>query len=130
MHGTSSSAARDGSGQESGEALVDGRASRVLIKLAADAQGMVVTVGGELDLETAPMLDRALADIDETQVNRLLIDLRQVSFMDSTGLSSILRAQRLARSNGHALVLRRGSRQVQRLFQLAGVAAGLTFVDG
>jgi anti-anti-sigma factor len=101
-----------------------------MIELAADAQGMVVTVGGELDLETAPMLDRALGDIDETQVRRLLIDLRRVTFMDSTGLASIVRAHQFAQSNGQALVLRRGSRQVQRLFQLTGVDARLTFVDG
>jgi anti-sigma B factor antagonist len=97
------------------------------IQLVADARGIVVILDGELDLETAPELDRKLGQIDETHVTRILIDLSGVTFMDSTGLASIIRALNFAQSNGHSLVLRRGSNQVQRLFTLTGVNERLTF---
>jgi anti-sigma B factor antagonist len=89
----------------------------------------VVALEGELDLETTPEFDRQLACIDETQIARLLIDLTGVTFMDSTGLSSIVRAHHLATANGHTLVLRRGARQVQRLFALTGMDERLAFAD-
>jgi anti-sigma B factor antagonist len=92
-----------------------------------DSEGGVLTLEGELDLETAPEVDRQLDRILATQVTRVLIDLSGVTFMDSTGLSSIVRASRFAESNGHRLVLRREPRQVQRLFELTGIESRLTF---
>lgn len=94
------------------EAVEDGGSRRLTVQVLSDARGVVVRLEGELDLETATELDRQLAAIDLSQVTRLLIDLGGVTFMDSTGLRSIVRAQRLADANGHALLLRRGSPQV------------------
>jgi anti-anti-sigma factor len=106
-----------------------GRLTRLKIQLTADSRGITVGLAGELDLETAPELDRRLVEIDATKHGRLLIDLRAVEFMDSTGLASIIRAQRDANSNGHDLALRRGSGQVQRLFELTGFGDRVTFED-
>jgi anti-anti-sigma factor len=113
----------------SADLLVSDLSGRLAVELVADDQGVVVTLAGELDLETAPELDRQLADIDVAHVERLLIDLRGVTFMDSTGLKSIVAAQRLADGDGHRLVLRRGSRQVRRLFELTGLDNRLSFAD-
>jgi anti-sigma B factor antagonist len=84
---------------------------------------------GEVDLETAPELDRQLDNVDQTPLEHLLIDLSGVSFMDSTGLRSIIRAQKVAESNGHTLAVRRGSRQVRRLFEVAGVDRRIIMED-
>jgi anti-anti-sigma factor len=97
------------------------------VQLIDDPQGVVVVLKGELDLETAPELDRQLAGIDLAPGSRLVLDLRAVEFMDSTGLSSLIGAQRDADSNGHGLVLRRGSHQVQRLFELTTTTDRFTF---
>jgi anti-sigma B factor antagonist len=105
----------------------DSSIRRFSARLTNDSEGGVLTLEGELDLETAPEVDRQLARLHATQVKRVLIDLSGVTFMDSTGLSSIVRASRFAESNGHSLVLRRGPRQVQRLFELTGVESRLTF---
>ena len=67
--------------------------------------------------------------IERHDVPRLLIDLGAVTFMDSAGLSAIVRAHRSAAARGRALVLRRGPGQVQRLFRLTGVHDRLTFAD-
>ena len=105
-------------------------AGRLTVRLIPEGEEISVRLEGELDLETAKAFDRRLADIDEARVTRLLIDLSGVTFMDSTGLQSIVRAHRSAEANGHDLVLRRGSRQVQRLFQLTGMDDRLTFEQG
>lgn len=110
------------------ETLDAGGATRLTVELNVDAQAAVLVLAGELDLETAPQLDQELARI-ESRATRVVIDLGGVTFMDSTGLSSIVRAHRSAESDGHTLELRRGARQVQRLFELTGMHEHLTFVD-
>jgi anti-sigma B factor antagonist len=106
-----------------------GVSGRLTVNLLSDARGVAVKLDGELDLATAPQLDRQLARIEATNVSRVLIDLSGVTFMDSTGLRSIVRAHHFAESNHHTLVLQRGTRQVQRLFELTGIDECLTFED-
>jgi anti-sigma B factor antagonist len=87
---------------------------------------LAVALHGEFDLETAPELDRRLAGIEPSAgaPGRLLIDLRAVRFLDSSGLAAIIRAKQWAEARRCELVLRRGPRQAQRLFQVAGVDLG------
>jgi anti-anti-sigma factor len=92
-----------------------------------DTLGVHVAIRGELDLATAPELDRVLVNLEAHGVERIVIDLVGVEFIGSTGLASIVRAQRAADRHGHRLVIRRGSRQAQRLFELAGLLGWITF---
>jgi anti-anti-sigma factor len=59
----------------------------------------------------------------------VVVDLRGLEFMDSTGLHLLLQAQQQAQDSGRRLVLVRGPDAVQRLFDLTGVAEALTIVD-
>jgi anti-sigma B factor antagonist len=111
------------------ETMFGGPSGRLTIDVLTDARGIAVKLDGELDLATVPQFDRQLARIEATKVSRVLIDLSGVSFMDSAGLRSIVRAHHFAESNNHRLVLRRGTRQVQRLFELTGIDERLTFED-
>src|SRR5258708_38224057 len=99
------------------------------IERTADAEGVVFALGGELDLESAPCLDRELRELDGTSPGRVLIDLSNLEFMDSTGLSVIVQAHRSAQANGHRLALRPGPPQVQRLFELTGVRQRFSFEE-
>ena len=89
----------------------------------------VLSVRGELDLASSPALEeqveRAVADAPST----VIIDLRELEFMDSTGLSVLIRAHQRAQEAGHRLAIVNGSRQVRRLLSLTGVAERLTVVD-
>jgi anti-sigma B factor antagonist len=58
----------------------------------------VVSVSGEVDLATAPELERALHALPEHRVASLIVDLTDCSFMDSTGLHLLIRTQQ--RFNG------------------------------
>jgi anti-sigma B factor antagonist len=112
-----------------GDAAGIGVSGRLTVEWITGVQALTVRLEGELDLETSQELDRQLAAIDAARLKRLVIDLHGVTFMDSRGLSSIVRAHQSAEENGYVLVLRRGSNQVQRLFALTGVDERLTFDD-
>jgi anti-sigma B factor antagonist len=99
------------------------------VRRGRDEHGVVLELRGELDLGSAPELQRQLAEAEAEKPARLLIDLGSLSFMDSTGLALMLRAQQTAQDNGHQLCLRSGSPQVQRLFELTGAVDRFTFED-
>jgi anti-anti-sigma factor len=76
-----------------------------------------VHVGGELDIATAPRLERTL---DASQARLVVLDLRELSFIDSCGLHAIVNAGIRARRAGRRLVLVRVPAHVDRLLALTG----------
>lgn len=99
------------------------------IRRVNDDRGTVIELAGELDLESAPELERQLREVERAGPGRVLIDLGDLEFMDSTGVAVIIRAGRAARENGHRLSLRPGPPQVQRLFELTGMLQRFTFEE-
>jgi anti-sigma B factor antagonist len=91
------------------------------VTLERDPEGVMVRVVGELDISSAPGLERVLDELTFAQGERLLLDLDGVEFIDSTGLAAVIHAQNTAELNGHRLTVRYGSRQVQHLFELTGM---------
>jgi anti-sigma B factor antagonist len=89
----------------------------------------VVGVSGELDLASGPELESELDQLNGPDTNLVVIDLRRLEFMDSTGLSILVRAHQRLASEGCEMGLVRGSQQVQRLLDLTGVADRLRLVD-
>lgn len=73
---------------------------------------------GELDLATAPELDEHLVRVEQDGVRAVLLDLRDLTFVDSTGLRTFLEAQRRAAENGHRLVLIGANDQLRKLLQI------------
>src|SRR5207244_1401555 len=71
--------------------------------------GIRLRLEGELDLVSAPCLARRLATAEERAPALLLIDLRDLTFMDSSGLRELFSAQRRARAARRRLVLVKGS---------------------
>jgi anti-sigma B factor antagonist len=89
----------------------------------------VISVTGELDLASSPALEDELERIAASETSLVIVDLRSLEFMDSTGLSVLVRAHQKAEENGQSFALVRGPAQVQRLLSLTGVAERLTLVD-
>lgn len=83
---------------------------------------------GELDLVSAPQLRQTLHEA-VTNERLIAVDLRGLTFMDSTGIHAILEADSGARRRGARLVLIRGSAQIGRLFELVGITDRLEIVD-
>ena len=84
---------------------------------------------GELDIATAPVLDGQVAELRDAGFRHLILDLRGLSFMDSTGVRSILKYHSLARNDGFSIELIQGSRAIQRAFEVTGTTAQLPFID-
>ena len=80
-----------------------------------------VTVEGSLDLARAYDFDDAMRRIERDAPGRLLLDLRALEFLDSTGLSRLVALRRRCRRTGRRLVLVRGPHAVQRLFAVTAM---------
>jgi anti-sigma B factor antagonist len=78
-----------------------------------------VHVAGALDIASAPELERTLLE-PELQTHLVVLDLRGLAFMDSSGVHAIVDASIRARDAGRRLVLVHGSADVNRVFTLTG----------
>ena len=88
-----------------------------------------IVLRGDLDVSTSPKLNAALSDARVRQCHTLIVDLSELAFMDSTGLSAVLVAEMHARTRGQRFAVVRGPRHVQELFRLTGVDHFLEVID-
>jgi anti-sigma B factor antagonist len=88
-----------------------------------------IAVSGELDLSSALTFDDEVRRAEERKPETLILDLRRLRFMDSTGLRLIMSAQSRAAKRGFRLAIVLGSEPVRRIFKLAGVSRRLEIVD-
>jgi anti-anti-sigma factor len=103
--------------------------SDFLVETHTSGHAATLAVSGELDLVAGPVLERALAPPLDSDVELIVIDLRGLEFMDSTGLHVLIKAHQRMHEEGRRLALVRAPKQVQRLFDLTGLTDGLTIVD-
>jgi anti-anti-sigma factor len=94
-----------------------------------DSSTVLIALRGELDLAHAYSFDEDLRRIEAERPACVVIDLRELSFLDSCGLARLLAARRRARKLGHRLVLVRGSAAVQKLFALTAVDEAFEMVS-
>ncbi len=92
-------------------------------------RAVVIEVSGELDLASSPALEHELEQGAGSSAPVVIVDLRKLEFMDSTGLSVLVRAHQRATESERRFGLVKGPPQVQRLLDLTGVAERLTIVE-
>jgi anti-anti-sigma factor len=83
--------------------------------------GVVVELEGELDIAAVPVAEAALRRVEEDQPPLLLMDMRGLGFIDSSGLRLVLAADRRARDDGRRFAIIPGPEPVQRVFRVTGV---------
>lgn len=94
-----------------------------------EAGRTVVTVGGEVDVFTAPALDERLVSlIDEGKV-RLVVDLTGVEFLDSTGLGVLVKALKRTREHDGSLDLVATQERILKVFRITGLDAVMPLHD-
>ena len=88
----------------------------------------VVRPAGEVDLSTAPVLTAAIAELlgDGSGSRTVVVDLSEVSFLDSSGVAAIAAARRLAREGGSELVLRSPPAMVAKVLDITGMSGVIT----
>ena len=96
------------------------------LQTTANGPVALITLRGELDVLATAELESELERLTEDVV---ALDLRRLLFLDSAGLRTILLARDRLVSEDRRLVLVRGSRDVQRVFELTRTTLRLEFVD-
>lgn len=103
--------------------------STLLISVHPQRGAVRVVPSGELDLANAGALRAQLDELRAAGFEHVVLDLRDLTFMDSSGVRLILREDRLARSAGRRFALIAGIPSVQRVLTVCGVARRLEFDD-
>ena len=88
-----------------------------------------VALSGDLDLSTAKRAEQAIEEAERGAPSLLIIDLRRLSFMDSTGLRVIVSADKRAKRSGRRAVIVQGPQAVRRVFEITRLDERLEIVD-
>ena len=99
------------------------------IDVEPERESVRVAPVGELDIATVEKLRAEVDRLREAGFTDLVLDLRGVRFLDSTGLRLVLELDGAARADSHVLCVIRGSDVVHRIFEVTQVAERLNFVD-
>jgi len=82
---------------------------------------------GELDLATVPLVEAQLAELWSVGFTRIVLDLREVSFMDSTGVRLLLTWHAHSAADGMLFGVISGPPAVQRVLEVSGVVDHFTY---
>lgn len=93
-----------------------------------DGQTRMALVG-ELDIASAPRFEEELSEAEADTPGVLVLDLRRVDFIDSTGLRAVIAADERARSAGRRFVIIRGPAAVERVFSVTQLDQRFEIVD-
>ncbi|VVJ22382.1 Anti-sigma factor antagonist SCO3692 [Amycolatopsis camponoti] len=86
------------------------------------ATGPVLTVRGELDVATAPRLRARIAELTVTAGQLLVVDLADVTFCDSSGISALIAARNVAEAAKAKVALVAVPARLTRTLTLTGLA--------
>ena len=92
-----------------------------LTEESLDPDRHVVAVRGEIDLFTAPELKQKLTDAIESGKNRIVVDLSDTTFLDSTALGVLIGAVKRLRSREGALVIVNVDQNIAKTFEITGL---------
>ena len=77
-----------------------------------------ITLSGELDVATVPILNDRLSAVEQDGSKAIMLDLRDLNFIDSTGLQAFVQAYSRSKLNGHRFLLVGASPITRRLFEV------------
>lgn len=87
-----------------------------------------IAVSGEIDLATVPELENAIDSVFSSNAHPLVVDLTESSFMDSTGLKTLVMANRKFDEDGRPFAIVVSGGPVSRLIDLSGVETSIRIV--
>ena len=94
-----------------------------------DRERVIVRPVGELDLATVGHVEAPLAELEEAGFAELVLDLRETTFLDSTGVHLLIRHTRTAREHGHCFTIVAQDGPVLRALELTGLMHQIPVVD-
>jgi anti-sigma B factor antagonist len=102
-----------------------------LLSIAVSDKGDVrlLRLEGELDMAGVDEFERSLSGGRTDETSTYVIDLRALTFIDSSGLRSMIMADQRLRSEGSRFVIVRGPDRVNQVLEMTGVAKHVELVD-
>ena len=98
------------------------------IQVEREGDALIVHASGELDIASAKEFEGELTRAVRNSVSGVVLDLRGVTFIDSTGLRALLAGAGLSSKIGRHLRILRGSAAVERAIELSGLTRSLPLV--
>jgi anti-anti-sigma factor len=107
----------------------------IAVKVAPHRRQVVVHLAGDLDIASVDGLEREVQRQSRTAgIEQIVIDLREVTFMDASGLGALVSLRNAAKRQGQTFILVPGPPNVQRVFDITAMRAvfdwQLRVVDG
>jgi anti-sigma B factor antagonist len=104
---------------------------RELLEIAVSESGSVrlLRLMGELDMAGVDRFERLLAADGSTEAGTFVVDLRGLTFIDSSGLRAVIMADQRVRDKGGRFVVVRGPDRVNEVMEMTGVAKQIELVD-
>jgi anti-sigma B factor antagonist len=87
---------------------------------------LMLTVEGEVDVYTAPLLRQKLVDLADSGTSRIIVNLEPVEFLDSTGLGVLVAALNRLRRQGGDVELICSQARILRVFEITGLTRVFT----
>jgi anti-sigma B factor antagonist len=91
------------------------------IEVANTTSPTTVVLTGEIDISTAGRVREALIAVSNGGENKVVVDMTNVTFMDSTGLAALVGPLKRFRSMNGEIVLRSPTRGVQKVLEISGL---------
>jgi anti-anti-sigma factor len=97
---------------------------------SAEGEVKVVALRGELDFADAPSLGRMLDELRADGAREVVIDLSELTFIDSSGISALVGAARAVSSDGGTLVVASPTPHVRRVFEIVNLSELVPVEEG
>ena len=97
------------------------------VNVEYDGARWLLTLVGELDLSNVVTLEEELGIAEASLPQSIVVALEQLQFIDSSGVRTLLRAERRSRRNGGRLRILPGGRRIQSVFRMTGTEEQLPF---
>ncbi|HMN96661.1 MAG TPA: STAS domain-containing protein [Phycisphaerales bacterium] len=103
--------------------------SSVTVQPSPLPDGVLLTVSGDVDLARSPALRAAIATANASSPKRLVVDLAEVPYMDSSGVATLVEALQVARRRGSELILARLQPRVRSILEIARLTTIFRIVE-
>jgi anti-sigma B factor antagonist len=102
---------------------------QIEVKIRKEDDAVVVQPIGEIDLSCSVALRHQLREVQSARPNRLVIDLRDVPYMDSSGVATLVESLQVARRDRTTLVLCSLQERVKSVFEIARLDMVFTIAE-
>ncbi len=92
-----------------------------LESIAAGHDRAVLRLAGEVDVYTAPQLRERVIELVDGGTRHVMVDLREVTFLDSTGVGVLIGGLKRLRARDGSLTLVTGTERIRRIFRVTGL---------